>query len=85
MSLIAPVRFFSQEPSVPVIIEFSVTERKKEQEVPPTSFMKDEHLGLRVLPRDRFRFCECLLICSVRIAADIMIEIATVAVDDAYD
>jgi len=84
-SLTTPVRFFGKEPSVPVIIEFPVTERKKEQEVPPTSFMKDEHLGLRVPLGDRFRFCESLLICSAGIAAGIMIEVATIAVDDAYD
>ena len=51
----------------------------------PASFMKDEHLGLRVPLSDRFRFCESLLICSVGIAADIMVEVATIAVDDEYD
>jgi hypothetical protein len=84
-SLTAPVRFFGKEPSVPVIIEFPVTERKKEQEVPPASFMKDEHLGLRVPLGHRFHFCESLLICSVCIAAGIMIEVATITVNNAYD
>src|SRR4030067_3753593 len=81
----APVRFFGQEPSVPVIIEFSVRARKEEQKMPPAFFMKDEPLCLRVPLCDRFRFGESLLICSVGIAADIVVEVATVAVDDEYD
>jgi hypothetical protein len=82
--LIAPIRFFGEEPSVPVIIEFSVTERKKEQEVPPGSFVKDKHLGLRISHRDHCCSNESLLVCSVRIAAGVVIEVVTVAVDDEY-
>jgi hypothetical protein len=47
--------------------------------------MKDEHLRLRVPFRDRFGSRESFFICSVRIAAGIMIEVATIAVDDTYD
>ena len=53
--------------------------------MPPAFFMKDEHLCLRVPLCDCYRFCESLLICSVGIAADIMVEVAAVAVDDEYD
>jgi len=70
---------------VPVVIEFSVTKGEEEQEMSPAFFMKDEHLCLRVPLRDRFRFCQSLHICSVLIAAGIMIEVATVSVDDTYD
>jgi hypothetical protein len=85
LSLIAPVRFFGEEPSVPVVIECSVTDREKEQEVPPVSFMKDEHLCLRVPFRDPFRSRQSFFIRSVGIAAAIMIDVATIAMDDAYD
>jgi hypothetical protein len=69
----------------PVLIKCSVTDREKEQEVPPVSFMKDEHLCLRVPFRDPFGSRQSFFICSVRIASGIMIEVATIAVDDAYD
>ncbi len=83
-SLIAPVRFFGEQPSVPVVIEFSITERKEEQGVPSGSFVKDEHLGLRISLRHPCCSNESLLVCSVRIAAGVVIEVVTVAVDDEY-
>ena len=85
MTLVAPVRFLGKEPSVPIIIEFSVTEREKEQEVPPASFMKDKHLCLRIPFCDRFRFCKNLLIRPIRMTPGIVIEVTTIAVDDAYN
>ena len=53
--------------------------------MPPTSFMKDEHLDLRVLLRDRFHSYESFFVRSVLIAVGIVIEVVTVAMDDAYD
>jgi hypothetical protein len=47
--------------------------------------MKDEHLGPRILLRDRFRSCERLFIRSVLNAEGIVIEVVAIAVDDAYD
>jgi len=85
LSPITPVRFFGEEPSVPVKVKCSIMDREEEQEVSPVSFMKDEHLCLRVPFRDPFRSRQSLFICSVRITAGIMIEVATIAVDDAYD
>ena len=70
---------------MPVIIEFTVTSWEKEQEVPPASFMKDKHLRLRIPFCDRFRFCENLLIRSICMTPGIVIEVTTIAVDDAYN
>jgi len=70
---------------VAVVIEASVTDREKEQEVPPASLVEDENLRFRVPLRKRFGSRESFFICSVRIAAGIVIEVATIAVDDTND
>ena len=83
-SLITPVRFLGQQLSLPVVIEFSITAGKKEQGVLPASFVKDEHLGLRISLRHPCCFSESLLVCSVRIALGIVIEVVAIAMDNEY-
>ena len=83
MPLITPVRLLGEELSIPVVREFSVPERNEEQGVPPVSFVKNEHFGLRILRGYHFYSSESLLVRSVRIAAGIVKEIITIAVDDA--
>jgi hypothetical protein len=53
--------------------------------VPPASLVKYEHLCFRVPLRNRFGSRERFFICSVRIAAGIMIWVVTIAVDDTND
>jgi hypothetical protein len=63
--LIAPVRFSNEQPPIPVIIKISVTERKKDQNVPSGFLVKDEHLCLRISLGHPRRAKESILIRSV--------------------
>ena len=69
---------------MPVIMEFSITERKEEQGVLSGSFVKDEHLGLRISRRHSQSANESVLVCSVLMAAGVVIEVVTVSMDDEY-
>jgi hypothetical protein len=84
LPLVAPVRYLGENPAVPVIIEFPVAAREKEQEMFPVSFMENKHFCLRISFRDRFRPSECFDISSMPLAEGIVIKITTIAVDEAY-
>ena len=83
-SLITPIRFLGEQPSMPVAVNFSITAWEEEQGVPPGSLVKDEHLGLRILHCHPYCSSDSLLVCSARITVGLVIEVVTVAVDDEY-
>ncbi|MDW7679802.1 MAG: hypothetical protein SCK70_04515 [bacterium] len=83
-SRIAPIRFFGEQPSVPVVINFSITAWKEEQGAPPGFLVKNEYFGVRISLRHLCCSGEGLLVSFSRITFGVVIEVVAVAVNDEY-
>jgi hypothetical protein len=85
LSLVAPVRFSSEELSIPVVIKFSIMARKEEHEMSSVFLVKNKHLSLGIPLCDLFRSRESFFVRFVFSAVRIVKEVTAVAVDYAYD
>jgi len=65
------------------IIEFPITAGKEEPGAFPAFFVKNEYFALRILRSHFMCFVKRLFVCPVCLALGIVIEIITIAMDDA--